>query len=108
MCWKCNRTLITLEILGEVDKFKNVFDMEKWENEKKWYVPSVILNKKNKDPLIEEIRQLAKNKNYEFGVLQSIFGFILGIMPKSYKTTYLIKKKYFMTLNYNSTIRTYT
>jgi hypothetical protein len=36
-CWKCARTLVTLEVIGELDKYKEAFDMEKyWRNRNKY------------------------------------------------------------------------
>jgi hypothetical protein len=91
-CWKCNRTLITFEILGVIDSYKNVFDLGKWKWSKKWYIPEVILNSKNKDPLVAEIRLLARNKNYTFTWKQKVFGAFVtithGFIYKALKSIY--------------------
>jgi hypothetical protein len=59
----------------------NVFDLGKWKWSKKWYIPEVILNSKNKDPLVAEIRLLARNKNYTFTWKQKVFGAFVTITP---------------------------
>lgn len=82
-CLKCGRTLLTLEILGEIDSYKNVFDLEKWNWAKNWYVPQVVLNRKNKDPLVEEIRRLASEKSFKFSLRQQIFGVFFSMTPNS-------------------------
>lgn len=80
-CWKCNRTLITLELLDKIDDYKDVFDLEKWSWSKKWYIPEVILNKKNNDPLIDEIRELAAEKEFIFSFGQRALGLFVSYAP---------------------------
>ena len=82
-CSKCNRTLITLEILDKINDYKKVFDIGTWNYAKKWYIPEVILNKKNKDPLINEIRELASAKDFSFSVGQKALGLLVSYMPNN-------------------------
>ena len=37
-CAKCVRTLLTLEAMGKLDEFKNVFDIKKYNKEKKFFI----------------------------------------------------------------------
>jgi len=60
-CWKCARTLLTLEILGKLHLYDKVFDLAKYAQIRRNYVGKVLLSK---DPLLREIRQLAREWGY--------------------------------------------
>ncbi len=60
-CWKCARTLLTLEILGKEKLYKNVFDLEKYYHIRSEYIESL---KHNPSPLAQEVIELAKAHNY--------------------------------------------
>jgi hypothetical protein len=64
VCPKCCRTLLTLEILGVLDDFDQVFDLDKWKKFKNSFLISVLGDKK--DPFIKEIRDYAKSVGYSF------------------------------------------
>lgn len=81
-CWKCNRTLMTLEIIGELENYNRVFDLKRWKWSRKWYIPEVILNRNNIDPLTKEIRRLVHAENYTFQIKQKLFGTLVGILPE--------------------------
>jgi hypothetical protein len=80
-CWKCNRTLMTLEIIGEIDNYSRVFDLQKWRWSRKWYIPEVILMKNNKDPLTEEIRNLVREEGYSFPTNLKLLGVLASALP---------------------------
>lgn len=61
ICNKCLRTLITLEILGRLDLYDKVFDVDKYRKYRKWYLAQVILRE---DPLASEIADLAVARHY--------------------------------------------
>jgi len=83
-CWKCCRTLFTLELLGELEKFDAVFDLEKWRRVKRWYIADTVLNfKKRKDPLTLEVRQLAEDVGYRFSVYERLFSLLVSVVPGS-------------------------
>jgi len=85
-CWKCNRTLFTLELLGKLNDYREVFDLEKWNWSRKWFIPDTILNPRVDDPLIEEIRVLAREKQYHYSTRDKVLNFIIRILPvKLYK-----------------------
>jgi hypothetical protein len=87
-CVKCSRTLFTLELLGEIDKYNKVFDLDKWNSYKKRYIRKTILNKSNQSHLVDEIRQLATTKNYKFSITDRILGAIVSfnVLPDRRKT----------------------
>jgi len=64
-CWKCNRTLLTLELLGLLSEFDQVFDLSKWEKAKHSYVTNFVL-RNPKDPLVTEILEYAHSTGQTF------------------------------------------
>lgn len=62
-CWKCSRTLLTFEILGIIDDFKHVFDLEQW---RKYRTQCLVQLLEKNDPHIKEIRNYAKEVGYTF------------------------------------------
>jgi len=58
VCDKCCRTLLTLELLGALDKYWRVFDLEAWARHRPLYVCKVLLNDDG-DIFLEEILRLA-------------------------------------------------
>jgi hypothetical protein len=63
VCKKCARTMLTLEILGKLDMYSGVFDQAKYQKVRNRFIANVLARK---DPLSDEIVQLAKEKNYKF------------------------------------------
>lgn len=64
ICYKCCRTLLTLEVLGLLDRFNSVFDLEKWKKIRKSYIRNNLADKKN--PFIREIIEYSKKTGYAF------------------------------------------
>ncbi len=62
-CQKCIRTLIVLETIGKIDKFKNVFDIDKYQKKKKFYEYK-YLNYYGKDPMSTSLINYIKEKGY--------------------------------------------
>jgi hypothetical protein len=63
-CWKCCRTLLTLEILGLLEDFGQVFSLDKWKRVKNRYLLGVIGN--SKDLYAKEIIDYARIEGYPF------------------------------------------
>jgi hypothetical protein len=78
VCWKCGRTLLTLEMLGLLDKFDGVFDLEKWRKARRRYLVKYL---SDDDELFREIRDYAKSSGFSFGFfnlfLSKLFRFYL-------------------------------
>jgi hypothetical protein len=72
-CWKCCRTLLTLELLGSLEKFAGVFDLRAWRKARDWYVAETILRKRD-DALSTEIREYAAQIGYHFPQWQRALG----------------------------------
>ena len=83
VCWKCCRTLFTLELLGKQQEFENVFDMKKWKHARSWYVSEFILNPKKKTfPTTLEIQALAREKHHRFSLREKIMGQVAARTPQ--------------------------
>jgi hypothetical protein len=65
VCPKCCRTLLTLEVLGITDEFKNVFNLDKWQRIRRRYVITGLAAI-DKDPYIKEIVSYAEKNNFSF------------------------------------------
>jgi hypothetical protein len=59
-CWKCCRTILTLELLGSLEGFRGKFDLKKYGKVKNSYV-SHLLNK-HADPIEAEVIKLAQQR----------------------------------------------
>ena len=70
VCSKCGRTLLTLEILGKIEKFKNVFNLDKYNLFRNGYIINLL--KKKETALNKEILDFAKSKNYSFPIKNKI------------------------------------
>jgi len=72
-CEKCCRTLLTLELLGRLDGFSEVFDLDRWRTARTGYVTGTIL-REHSDPFVREIRELADSVGYDFPLWQRLLG----------------------------------
>jgi hypothetical protein len=70
-CPKCCRTLLTLELLGVIDKFDGVFDLKKWRKHRNPYIVSNVL-RKGQDSLGQEIKEYADSIGYSFPIWQHL------------------------------------
>lgn len=76
LCWKCCRTLLTLEMLGFLKNFDHVFDLDKWKKAKMLYLINKLGDKE--DPYIREIREYAKRVGYLFNPFYVVVSEILN------------------------------
>lgn len=61
-CMKCKRTLLTLDILGAIHKYENVFNLQAFYTVKDAYVKDVI--QRREDPFLKEIYDEMVRTNY--------------------------------------------
>tara|TARA_B100002019_G_scaffold278197_1_gene278778 strand:- start:589 stop:1770 length:1182 start_codon:yes stop_codon:yes gene_type:complete len=80
-CWKCSRTLFTLELIKKINNYESVFNLSNWHKFKKWYFRTTILNYRINDPFTKEIRDLAYEMKYRFKVIDRLYGLILSLVP---------------------------
>ncbi len=65
ICPKCCRTLLTLEILGKIDEYKAVFDVEKYRREaRRLYIAQTLVNAK-REMFYRHIVDLAREKGFD-------------------------------------------
>lgn len=69
-CWKCNKTLLTLELLGKINNFTEVFNLKKYYLQRNKYIKEYLLKNLNDSTNLELFILLkksdlwSKNKNY--------------------------------------------
>lgn len=63
-CTKCKRTLVTLDLLGKLDNFSNVFNIDYYKNHKKKYYRWLIEQHFSHDVMNEPVYQLFKKKKF--------------------------------------------
>jgi hypothetical protein len=73
LCYKCERTLLTLDILGVIDRFSESFDLNKFNKRERARYIATVLNNRKKDPLLQEICNLAEQRHYDLGARTSLF-----------------------------------
>lgn len=74
-CWKCNRTMISLEVLGKLDEFRGVFDIDYYEENKRAAYNQLIISSAGGNKLDMEVLQQARAKNLQIG---SSFKSVIG------------------------------
>lgn len=60
-CWKCQRTELTLEIAGLLDRYASVFDIEKYRRAKLYYLSDAL---RSHDPLVKEVLDFAAERGF--------------------------------------------
>ena len=63
-CWKCCRTMFTLELLGSLNHYRRVFDLEAYKRARPGYLFELLL--KPHDSFNSEIIELARAKKFRF------------------------------------------
>jgi hypothetical protein len=84
VCWKCQRTLITLEALGIIDKFSSVFDLSVYKEEKCKFYRNLFFKMLDGDPLAKEAFYLAKKSGLKVQI--RITDYIVGAGKKGLKS----------------------
>lgn len=64
-CYKCKRTMMTLELLGVLPRFKDVFDLERFSSRERSRYIATILNNRKKDLFLQDLYDLAERKHYD-------------------------------------------
>jgi hypothetical protein len=62
-CLKCKRTLLTLDVLGSIEKYRNIFNLDAFYKIKDSYVKEVI-ESRNSDILFKDIYEEMVRRNY--------------------------------------------
>lgn len=69
-CRKCAMTLLTLEIIGKLQEYKGIFNLERYDMIRKRYIGNVL---SSKYPQRREIVRKAKELQYEFPLLSKCY-----------------------------------
>ncbi len=62
-CWKCMRTLLTLEIAGLLESYSASFDLDTYARRRNKYIREVLVSD---EPLLREIVHFAKQRDFAF------------------------------------------
>ncbi len=79
-CFKCCRTIFTLQLLNKFDKYKDIFNLETFNTKKNLFLASVISDKNS--IYNREILQLTKDTGYKFPFYLYILAMYLWIFEK--------------------------
>lgn len=72
ICSKCRRTLLTLDLLGAVKEFSNVFDLKTYYKNKDKYIAYCLYSSK-KDAFNKEISEYMKKNNYNVSLKSRMY-----------------------------------
>lgn len=64
-CWKCMRTLLTLEIADYIDRYYKVFDLDRYHVKRSNFIQQVL---RSKHPLMEEIVNFGNASGFNFSL----------------------------------------
>ena len=96
-CWKCLRTLATLDIAGYIEHYSDSFDLNVYEEHKNGYFATL---RASHDPLLMEIVEFAKERNYSFPISSYVIRIsrTLGVYPMARLSKHtLLKLKHLIT-----------
>jgi len=74
VCLKCCRTLLSLEILSMLEKYRNVFDLDKYRKIRNGYVRHILRNRNA--PLHREIIEYAKKVGFRFSFANVFLAYV--------------------------------
>lgn len=64
-CWKCSRTLVTLEAAGQLEKFGSVFDLNLYRTQRNQLITDLMMRQRNGDTVAGEAVDFAKHKGLD-------------------------------------------
>ena len=72
-CWKCLRTELALELLGVLDRYRAVFQPQRYQSCRTLYLAKVL---QSKDPLLRELREQIEQQRFEVPRAASVLSWI--------------------------------
>ena len=69
-CFKCKRTMLTLEIAGDLDRYTNVFDLDAYMRVREIYISEVLCSK---NPLLSEIASFIKINSFKIPLSSRLY-----------------------------------
>ena len=79
-CSKCLRTLLTLELLGDLDRFANSFDLAAYQERRDDYIAEVLVSD---EFMLQEIVDLARAQSFTFSRAERLRGFSHRVVRRS-------------------------
>ena len=73
-CWKCRRTLLTLEIGGFLEQYSSVFDLSVYRAGRTRHIARLI---QSDEPLAREIVSFARERNFAFPLSSQVVGYVV-------------------------------
>jgi len=64
-CWKCTRAMVTLDVLGKLDEFRAVFDVDMYRSDKPAFINRVVRRAVRGKPAEKDLVALMKSKGFE-------------------------------------------
>ncbi|BEU01767.1 hypothetical protein OAG1_05670 [Agarivorans sp. OAG1] len=89
-CDKCLRTLLTLDLAGKLELYKDNFDLEVYQQHKQAFINEVLISK---DPLLKEIVVWAKQRGYRFAAHHYLSATMLFLKRSPAKVFLLFKNQ---------------
>lgn len=81
-CFKCARTMVSLDILGRLDNFRDVFDLKVFNKNKIKYLAELNYKRyRNNDVLAKEIFSEAKTQNYQIPPIVYYYTVLRAFQP---------------------------
>lgn len=78
VCWKCMRTLLTLEIAGEMERYNGVFDLAAYHRRKGRFIARSYADK---NPLLREIYAFAAEKGFNLPLAPRVVALLKSLFP---------------------------
>jgi len=81
-CFKCRRTMVTLDILGELSNYKNVFDLNHYNENRNRYLAETLYHfYRSREVFSAEIMSLIREKKFTIPLKVYYYLFIRGLQP---------------------------
>lgn len=82
-CFKCIRTILEIDAVGDITKFNKVFDINEYKSNFNWYLRRIYIDSKFKqDPFLQEVYPYFKDKISLMFKIRVIFSIIINKLLK--------------------------
>lgn len=78
ICSKCLRTEIALDLLGKLNLYKSIFNLEKYYSKKNKYIGYILFSRKD-NVFSDEIYRLLKDKNHKIPLISYIYKYLYKV-----------------------------
>ncbi len=82
-CWKCARTMLTLDLLGVLDRYSVVFDIDDWRRHRTRRIGRVLSRRvEHGGVMIREVMELAEQQGVSIPTAARVAGLATGLARK--------------------------